>query len=149
MSINTFEEIEAWKLGRELTQHIYRISKNGEFARDFALRDQIRRAAISITSNIAEGFERGGNREFLQTLAIAKGSAGEVRSQLYVALDEAYIDPATFDELENLCLRAARVLAGFIKFLSNSPIRGPKFRADATTNPGPRQPETRNQKPSS
>src|SRR6202012_3122572 len=99
MTITQFEDIEAWKLGRELTRAIYRVSKAGEFGRDFALRDQIRRAAVSVTSNIAEGFERGGNREFVQALAVAKGSAGEVRSQLYVALDEGYIREAEFTEL--------------------------------------------------
>src|ERR1700734_875276 len=99
MTITQFEDIEAWKLGRKLTRAIYRVSKTGEFARDFALRDQIRRAALSITSNIAEGFERGGNREFIQFLSFAKGSCGEVRDQLYVALDEQYISQEQFDRL--------------------------------------------------
>ena len=142
MTINQFEEIEAWKLGRELTRAIYRVSKSGDFARDFALRDQIRRAVVSITSNIAEGFERGGNREFIQALAIAKGSAGEVRSQLYVALDEEYINESEFIDLRDQCLRLSRVLAGFIKFLQRTPIPGPKFRS-ASDSAG----RTRNQKP--
>ena len=73
MTIKQFEDIEAWQLGRVLTRAIYRISRTGEFARDYALRDQIRRAALSITSNIAEGFERGGNREFLQARQILLG----------------------------------------------------------------------------
>ena len=145
MTIERFEEIEAWKLGRELTRAIYRASRRGEFARDFALRDQIRRAAISINSNIAEGFERGGNREFLQALAIAKGSAGEVRSQLYTALDEEYVTQAEFDELCALCLRVSRLIAGFISFLAKSEVRGPKFARPATKAPN-QKPETRNQK---
>jgi len=86
--IERFEDIEAWKKGRDLRKVIYKCSRTGEFARDFALRDQIRRAAQSVTSNIAEGFERGGNREFIQFLSDAKGSCGEVRDQLYTALDE-------------------------------------------------------------
>ncbi len=89
--IEKFEDILAWQKARELTQLVYRASRKGEFAKDFALRDQIRRAVISITSNIAEGFERGGTKEFVQFLGHAKGSCGEVRSQLYIALDEAYL----------------------------------------------------------
>ncbi len=146
MTITHFEDIEAWKLGRELTRAIYRVSKSGEFGRDFALRDQIRRAAVSITSNIAEGFERGGNREFLQALAVAKGSAGEVRSQLYVALDEGYIREAEFTELREECLRLSRVLAGFIQFLQRAPIAGPKFRSTTGVARKNQKPETRNQK---
>ncbi len=147
MTITKFEDIEAWKLGRELTRAIYRVSKSGEFGRDYALRDQIRRAVVSITSNIAEGFERGGNREFLQALAIAKGSAGEVRSQLYVALDEGYIREPEFAALREECLRLSRVIAGFIQFLQRAPIAGPKFRTTSGVAGKNQKPETRNQKP--
>jgi four helix bundle protein len=104
------------------------VSKTGEFARDYALRDQIRRAAVSITSNIAEGFERDGNREFVQALATAKGSAGEVRSQLYVALDEGYVTEAEFSSLRDECLQVGRVIAGFMHFLQRAPVTGTKFR---------------------
>jgi four helix bundle protein len=127
MTITQFEDIEAWKLGRELTRAVYRVSKTGEFGRDYALRDQIRRAAVPITSNIAEGFERDGNREFVQALAIAKGSAGEVRSQLYVALDEGYVTEAEFGSLRDKCLQVSRVIAGFMHFLQRAPMTGPKF----------------------
>ena len=140
MTITQFEDIEGWKLGRELTRAIYRVSKTREFSRDYALRDQIRRAVVSITSNIAEGFERGGNREFLQALAVAKGSAGEVRSQLYVALDEDYITEDEFESLRSQCLKVSRVIAGFITFLQRTSIAGPKFRSS----PGAAR---RNQKP--
>jgi four helix bundle protein len=81
-TIERFEDIEAWKLARKLTSLIYEVSAARDFSRDFALRDQIRRASISIVSNIAEGFERDGDREFLQFLSVAKGSCGEVRAQL-------------------------------------------------------------------
>ena len=84
--VKKFEEIQSWKKARSLTQEVYAETLTGPFSRDFGLRDQMRRAAVSILSNIAEGFERGGDKEFLQFLAIAKGSAGELRAQLYVAL---------------------------------------------------------------
>ena len=148
MTIVRFEDIEAWQLGRELARAVYRVSRRGEFARDFALRDQIRRAAISVTSNIAEGFERGGNREFIQALSIAKGSAGEVRSQLYTALDEEYISQPEFDDLCALALRVGRLIAGFMAFLQKSAIRGPKFQDERHPLRAPNEkPETRNQKP--
>ncbi len=147
MTITQFEDIEAWKLGRELMRAVYRVSKSGDFARGFALRDQIRRAAVSITSNIAEGLERGGNREFIQALAIAKGSAGEVRSQLYVALDEGYITQPEFAALREQCLRPSRVVAGFITFLQRTPISGLKFRSGTRPARENQKPETRNQKP--
>jgi four helix bundle protein len=130
-TIHRFEDIEAWKKGRELRRAVYRHSKRGEFARDFALKDQIRRAAISITSNIAEGFERGGNREFVQFLSTAKGSCGEVRDQLYVALDEAYITETEFKSLQESCFEVGRLIAGFMAYLSRSEIRGEKFRKAA------------------
>jgi len=99
-----------------------------EFACDFALRDQIRRAAVSITSNIAEGFERDGNREFLQGLSVAKGSCGEVRSQLYVALDEAYIAQEDFERRYELSLHTSRLLARFMAYLQSTETRGLKFK---------------------
>ena len=87
--IKTFEDLEAWQKARELTREIYVFSKKGSFAKDYGLRDQIRRACVSIMSNIAEGFERNGDKEFFQFVSVAKGSSGEVRAQLYVALDAA------------------------------------------------------------
>ena len=138
-TIHHFEDIQAWKKGRELRKSVYQHSKRGEFARDFALKDQIRRAAMSVTSNIAEGFERGGNREFLQFLSTAKGSCGEVRDQLYVALDEAYITETEFKTLQESCFEVGRLIAGFMAYLSRTEIRGPKFRGLPTA-------KTRNQK---
>lgn len=85
--IERFEDIEAWKKARELTKRIYEITDRGNLARDFGLKDQIKRSSISIMSNIAEGFERDGDNEFRQFLSIAKGSVGELKAQLYVALD--------------------------------------------------------------
>jgi four helix bundle protein len=95
-SFKSFEDMEAWKKSRKLTKQVYDLTGVGVFARDFGLKDQIRRACVSIMSNIAEGFERSGTGEFTQFLAIAKGSAGEVRSQLYVALDQRYLSEGEF-----------------------------------------------------
>ena len=96
MKINKFEDIESWKKARWLTNEIYQTSASGGFVRDFGLK---RRASVSILSNIAEGFERGGDKEFSEFLAVAKGSCGEVRAQLYVALDQGYLSPELFDQL--------------------------------------------------
>ncbi len=98
-TFHRFEDIESWKKARELTTLIYKITSIGNFARDFGLRDQIRRASVSIASNIAEGFERDGTKEFVQFLYIAKGSAGEVKTQLYLALDLEYITQPDFNSL--------------------------------------------------
>lgn len=100
--IEKFEDLITWQKARELTKNVYRISRKGEFLKDFGLRDQIRRASVSVKSNIAEGFERGGRSEFHQFLVIAKGSCAELRSQLYVALDADYIDATTFQDLDAL-----------------------------------------------
>jgi four helix bundle protein len=126
--IEKFEDIEACKSAREVTKMIYAASSNGNFSRDFGLCNQIRRAAVSILSNIAEGFERGGNKEFLQFLAIAKGSCGEVRAQLYVALDQNYIDKTRFEEILNKLLETSRVISGLMKYLQQSEMRGDKFK---------------------
>src|SRR6187455_1015360 len=96
-TILRFEDIDGWKMARDLTNDIYRVTSDGQFGRDFGLCNQIRKASVSIMSNIAEGFERDGNKEFCNFLSIAKGSAGEVRSQLYVALDQNYITESQFD----------------------------------------------------
>jgi four helix bundle protein len=116
-TFQSFEEIEAWQNARKLTQDIYDVSNSGPFSKDFGLRDQIRRASVSVMSNIAEGFERDGIREFIRFLTIAKGSVGEVRSQLYVALGQDYITKETFDRLFDLASETARMIGGLIKYL--------------------------------
>ena len=126
-TITRFEDIEAWQLGRELKRSVYQCSKVGEFARDFALKDQIRRAAISVTANIAEGFEREGNREFIQFLNTSKGSCGEVQDHLYTALDESYVTPKQFDELYGKAAAVGRKIGAFMKYLQQSELRGRKF----------------------
>jgi four helix bundle protein len=132
--IERFEDIDGWKKGRELRRAIYNCSRNGAFGKDFALRDQIRRSALSITSNIAEGFERGGNKEFIQFLAISKGSCGELRDQLYAALDEQYISADQFETLCKQAVEISRMISGLISYLKQSEMRGAKFRADDPKN---------------
>jgi len=127
IAIQRFEDIESWKKGRELTRRVYAQSDSGKFARDFGLRDQMRRSSVSIMSNIAEGFERDGNKEFRQYLYVAKGSAGEFRSLLYVALDAGYIDQSVFDELTAMARDAIRLLDGFIRYLDRCDMAGRKF----------------------
>ena len=110
--IEKFEDLIAWQKARELTKNIYEVTKQGDFRKDFGLRDQIRRASVSIMSNVAEGFERGGRSEFHQFLVISKGSCAELRSQLYVSLDVGYIDLRTFQTLDALAKETSRVIGG-------------------------------------
>ena len=126
--IERFEDIEAWRFGRDLTKSIYEVTATGAFAKDFALSNQIRRASVSIMSNIAEGFERDGNKEFLQFLSTAKGSCGEVRAQLYVALDQNYIHQEQFTALSRKAIETSRTIFGFMKYLQQSELRGNKFK---------------------
>lgn len=126
--IESFEDIEAWKLARESAKLIYDISGTGYFAKDFPLRDQIRRSSVSVMSNIAEGFERNGDREFVNFLSIAKGSCGEARSQLYVALDQRYVTDEQFQTVYASLTETGKRISGFMKYLQQSDLRGPKFR---------------------
>ena len=103
--IKRFEDLDAWKLGRTLTNRVYAITKDAPAARDYGFTDQLRRAAVSVMSNVAEGFDRGSNKDFAKFLFIARGSAAEVRSLLYVALDQSYITNEEFDECRDLCIR--------------------------------------------
>ncbi|NBC18191.1 MAG: four helix bundle protein [Bacteroidetes bacterium] len=127
--VQRFEDLLVWQKARQLTRRVYAISRDGRFAKDFGLKDQIRRAAVSVMSNIAEGFERNGNREFHQFLSTAKASAGEVRSQLYVALDEAYIDASTFDDVAHLTEELSKMLRSLMHHLRTSEFHGTKFRS--------------------
>lgn len=115
--IRTLEDLDAWKVGRELANLIYSLTRGAAFTRDFGLTDQLRRAAVSAMSNVAEGFERGSNKDFVKFLFVARGSAGEVRSLLYLALDQDYITDAEFESARALCIRAAQLLWGLIKSL--------------------------------
>jgi len=126
--IERFEDLMSWQKARELNRLIYQVTRSGAFAKDFGLSDQIRRAAISVMSNLAEGFERGGNREFIQFLSNAKGSCGEIRCQLYAALDEKYLTEAEFHELYERSREISRLISGFMAYLQKSELRGNKFK---------------------
>jgi len=117
MKIQKFEDIEAWKRARELTKSIYKVSSKDRFSKDWSLRDQIRRAMISITSNIAEGFDSGFSTEFARFLNISRRSASEVQSQLYVALDQLYISTGEFNDLYGETEEIRKMITGFIKYL--------------------------------
>jgi four helix bundle protein len=123
-----FTDIEAWQKARELTCEIYRVSNRGLFSKDFGLRRQIRDASVSVMSNIAEGFDRNGTAEFVQFLAIAKGSVAEVASQLYVAMDQKYVSAAEFDQLIALANETGQKIGALMNYLRKSGIKGVKFR---------------------
>lgn len=128
MLIKRFEDIESWKEARVLASEIYDVTNRGGFERDYGLKDQIRRAAVSILSNIAEGFEKDSARELCRYLRIAKGSAGEVRAQLYVALDVGFLTEAQFLPLYERVSTISRLLYGFIRQQEN------KLAAQSTRN---------------
>lgn len=120
-TIKRFEEIEAWQTARELTRLVYSITEEGKFAKDFGLKDQIRRACVSIMSNIAEGFESKTQPMFIRYLGIAKASAGEVRAQLYVANDVKYLNDEQFAKLFDVAEKSSRQLSRFISYLESQP----------------------------
>ena len=118
--IESFEDLMVWQKGMEIVKQVYLISREGELCRDFALRDQLRRAAISIPTNIAEGFERSSRKEYLSFLNYAKGSTGEVRSLLNVAAELGYLEPSKYEVLRQAVLELSRYLANQIKSLRGS-----------------------------
>jgi four helix bundle protein len=122
MTIKRFEDIDAWKNARELVKSVYDvINKNAKFQKDYRLVNQIQGAAVSSMSNIAEGFSRRSNKEFIQYLFISKSSAAEVQSQLYVALDQKYIDNETFERIYAQAETVSKLDSGFIKYLKSQP----------------------------
>ena len=120
MKIERFEDIEAWKRARELVKNIYLVTGEGGLSKDYSLKDQIRKASISVMSNIAEGFSRQTNKEFVQFLHVALGSVTEVQSQLYIARDLKYISEEEFDKIYELASETARLITGFIKYLKGT-----------------------------
>ena len=127
MKIERFEDLEIWQSARELCKYIFIITSKEPFCHDFKLRDQIRTSSGSIMDNIAEGFERNGNKEFVQFLSIAKGSCGECRSQSYRAFDYEYIDNETLNKLINMTTTLSKQIAGFMSYLKKSNLKGTKF----------------------
>jgi four helix bundle protein len=126
-TIKRFEDLEIWKQARILNTEIFNICRLDLFSKDYALKDQLRRASGSIMNNIAEGFERGGNKEFIQFLYIAIGSNGEVRSMLYQVLDFNYIIQEKFEELYNQSNQISALIHNFINYLSASALKGQKY----------------------
>lgn len=123
-----FEDIEAWKKARLLLKEIYKITKRTEFYKNRPMRDQIRSAVLSAMNNIAEGNDREGNKEFIQFLSVARGSAGEVRSMLYAALDQEYISKIEFDSMSGLAKEISKMTKSLMIYLRNSDKKGFKYK---------------------
>jgi four helix bundle protein len=128
MAIESFEDLNVWKRARELVNLIYRITRSKKFSEDRGLADQIRRASVSILSNISEGFERGSNVEFIQFLYVAKASCGEVRCQIIIAFDLGYINENELTEIKELTLKVSGMIGNLINYLRKSKIKGAKFK---------------------
>ena len=134
-TIKRFEDLEIWQKSREMSKKVYSLTIKGTFAKDFALRDQINASSGSTMDNIAEGFERDGKNEFRQFLSISKASCGEVRSQLYRALDRNHINQNEFDDLYSYTEQIGKQIGNFIVYLNKSEIKGLKFKQPETPNP--------------
>ena len=126
--VTRFEDLVAWQKARVLAQSISALLQGDSFSRDFALKDQMRRSSISIPANIAEGFERDGNKEFIKFLSIAKGSAGELRSHLILALDQGYLSNSEYEPVEFLLLETSRLIGGLMNYLKRTEKKGRKFK---------------------
>jgi len=121
MAIERFEDIEAWKAARRLAGSVYAVSKKIDLAKDFGLKDQLQRAAVSIMANIAEGFDSRSDQEFIRFLSYAFRSASELQSHLYIALDQGYISQEQFDQLYTEAVGVKKLLNGFIRYLQSKP----------------------------
>ncbi|TCJ18801.1 four helix bundle protein [Flaviaesturariibacter flavus] len=121
------EDIEAWQLARSLFREILQICEETGLAKDFKLRDQIKASSGSVMDNIAEGFGRGGNKEFVQFLEVSHASCTETQSQLYRVLDNRFIDQERFDHIYNIAKRTDGAVLGLIRYLQSSDFRGPRF----------------------
>jgi four helix bundle protein len=132
MKITRFEDIEAWKVARSLTDRVYQATKTGTFSKDYGLKDQVCRAAVSIMANIAEGFDAGSGAEFARFLAYAQRSCSEIQSELYVALDQHYMSNAEFTEIYELAAKTKSKIGAFIKYLNEA--RRTKNEARSTKN---------------
>jgi four helix bundle protein len=124
--MNTFEDLIVYQESRKLINEVYAASNNGEFSKDYGLKNQARKAVVSIAANIAEGFERGSNTEFVQFLYIAKGSCGELRAELGIACDQKYMVKSEYEQMKEKCIIISSMLSNFIKSLRKSGFKGPK-----------------------
>ena len=127
-TFSRFEDIEAWQVGRELVNLIYQTIRENDFQRDFSLIDQIKRAALSIPTNIAEGYGRGSDREFAKFLSYASASAREVQSLAYSALDQGYIDEAFFETIYERSGKVSNQIASLIKYLNRSAFKSIRYK---------------------
>ena len=123
MKIEKFEDIESWKVGRELTKIVYKLTSKSSFSKDFGLKDQIQRASVSITANIAEGFDSKSNKAFINFLNYSFRSASEIQSLLYAALDQDYINKDEFNKVYDKCTEVKKLIGGFIRYLKNNTNR--------------------------
>ncbi len=128
MTLKTFEELEAWQASRELAREVYRVSRVTALRRDRSLCDQARRAAVSVMANLAEGFERGGRREFVHYVSQAGGSLGELRSHLYVAFDAGLLGAEELESLQKHAKRTGEILGGLRRYLLTTLVAGSKFK---------------------
>ena len=126
--IEKVEDLISWQKSKDLTIEIYKITKSNAFAKDFGLCNQIQRAAVSIPSNIAEGFGRGGNKEFLQFLSIAKGSLYELKTQLIIAFEIGYLNDIEYTKLKNDSDEIGKLITGFMNYLNQSELKGIKYK---------------------
>lgn len=125
-ALERFEELEAWQLGRELTRRVYAATEEGGIVRDYHLRNELRRAAVSIPAHIAEGFESNEVTEFAQQLHTAKGTLGELRSYLYSAFDQGYMESKELNELQALATKVGQALSGLLQYLKEMPSGRPR-----------------------
>lgn len=126
--VQKFEELNVWQIARRIAKRVYMLTRDGAFAKDYGLKDQIQRAAVSIGSNIAEGYERDSNFELMKFLSYAKGSAGEVRSQLQTAQDVGYVTEEDFAELYELLISEGRMISRFQESLRQSQVKGRYYK---------------------
>lgn len=127
MKIERFEDLKCWQKSKLLAVTVYGLTNSSPFSKDFGLRDQIRRSSISVPSNIAEGFERNGTKEFIQFISIAKGSLGELRTQLLIAHELDYVSKIEFESCNSLAIETSKLCNGLLTYLKSTQLKGSKY----------------------
>ena len=130
-TIKQFEDLEIWQLARTLCDDLFKLALNSKLISDYKLYNQINGSSGSVMDNIAEGFERNGNREFIQFLSIAKSSCGEARSQLYRVMDRAYCSEEEFEKIKSQTITISKKIGAFINYLKKSDFKGSKFNIES------------------
>lgn len=141
-TLASFEELSCWRLAQQLAKQVYQLSRTGPLQKDIGLRDQLRRSSVSVAANIAEGFGRGGTKEFVSFLVIARGSAAEVRSHLLIAAELGYVSADRLAELEDLEDHLSRTITNLIRYLSSCRFKGRRYLQGQES--GRRHPGTKN-----